>query len=281
MPELPEAETIVRSLRGHLEGARITRVEFRSARVSKSDPARLAGTTVAGVNRYGKQILWELDRGWVLVKLGMTGALLWNSEPGPYTRALVELTNGHVCFDDIRQFGSLSVMATPPNTLGPDPLEITSAAFAQRLRQRDTEVKKLLLDQKFVRGIGNIYADEALFPRRNPPEGADPANLRSPGAGVAPGGRGTAAHGDRTSRIVDFRLRRCRGRARVVPVPASGVWQRRRILPDVWICDPPHRRRAKGDALLSAMPKANIGYRPDSLSYWIRQIVYDPVRTIR
>ncbi|MBM3740691.1 MAG: bifunctional DNA-formamidopyrimidine glycosylase/DNA-(apurinic or apyrimidinic site) lyase [Acidobacteria bacterium] len=163
MPELPEAETIVRSLRGHLEGARITRVEFRSARVSKSDPARLAGTTVAGVNRYGKQILWELDRGWVLVKLGMTGALLWNSEPGPYTRALVELTNGHVCFDDIRQFGSLSVMATPPNTLGPDPLEITSAAFAQRLRQRDTEVKKLLLDQKFVRGIGNIYADEALF----------------------------------------------------------------------------------------------------------------------
>lgn len=163
MPELPEAETIVRSLRPHVEGARIVAAEFRAKRVSSYDPALLSGRTVVSLCRYGKQLLFTLDRGWLLVKLGMTGSFLWASEPTPYTRAILEFEQGHLCYDDIRQFGSFHLLAEPPSAYGPDPFEIDGAGFAERLRAHDTEVKKLLLDQAFVRGIGNIYADEALF----------------------------------------------------------------------------------------------------------------------
>lgn len=163
MPELPEAETIVRSLRTPLTGRRIASAEFLSRRVSRDSPERLVGRTVADVRRYGKQIVVALDGLNVLVKLGMTGSLLWNSEPGPYTRAVIESDGGRLCFDDIRQFGSLSLLDGEPDTLGPDPLETGPEEFVARLRSRDRAVKPLLLDQSFLRGIGNIYADEALF----------------------------------------------------------------------------------------------------------------------
>jgi formamidopyrimidine-DNA glycosylase len=163
VPELPEAETIIRSLRRQVEGKRIVAVDFRAKRVSKDDPAQLAGRRVESLGRYGKQILFELDEGYLLVKLGMTGRLLWGSEPTQYTRALMEFEHGHVCFDDIRQFGSMNVLGEPPSAYGPDPFEIGPSEFAARLRAHDTEVKKLLLDQHFIRGVGNIYADEALF----------------------------------------------------------------------------------------------------------------------
>lgn len=163
MPELPEAETIVRSLRPHVVGGRIVAAEFRAQRVSRDDPARLAGRRVKSLCRYGKQILFDLEGRYLLVKLGMTGSLLWDSDLTPYTRALVEFENGRLCYDDIRQFGSFHILDEPPSSYGPDPFEISSSDFAARLRSRDTEIKKLLLDQSFVRGVGNIYADEALF----------------------------------------------------------------------------------------------------------------------
>ena len=163
MPELPEAETIVRSLGPHVDGGLIVRAEFRTRRVSRDRAEELAGRVVERTERYGKQILMRLDRGWLLVKLGMTGSLLWNSEPGTYTRALIEFEHGHLCYDDVRQFGSLSLLGSPPDRLGPDPLEVAPDEFVRRLRARDTEVKRVLLDQSFLRGIGNIYADEALF----------------------------------------------------------------------------------------------------------------------
>ncbi len=170
MPELPEAETIVRTLRPHVQGRRITSVEFLSRRVSKDSPSDLAGRRITGIRRYGKQILIDLDNGLLLVDLRMTGRLLANAEPGPYTRALLTLDRGIVLFDDVRQFGSIRILAEEPNKLGPDPLEIAAAEFANRLRARNTHVKRALLDQKFVRGIGNIYADESLFRARIHPE---------------------------------------------------------------------------------------------------------------
>lgn len=163
MPELPEAETIVRTLRPHLEGRAISAAEFRTRRVSKQSAADLFGRTIVAVQRYGKQPLLALDRGWVRVKLGMTGALLVGRDPGPYTRAVIQAGSTTLLFDDIRQFGSIELLESPPDDLGPDPLEIADAEFAQRLRERDTEIKRALLDQSFVRGLGNIYADEALF----------------------------------------------------------------------------------------------------------------------
>jgi formamidopyrimidine-DNA glycosylase len=167
VPELPEAETIARSLRAAVNGRTIVAAAFLSRRVSRDDPARLTGRRIATVRRHGKQILFELDGGAALfihVKLGMTGALLANATPGAYTRAAFDLDDGtRLLFDDIRQFGSVSLMAAPPRGLGPDPLELTAAEFAGRLRLRRGRLKPLLLNQGFVRGLGNIYSDEALF----------------------------------------------------------------------------------------------------------------------
>jgi len=165
VPELPEAETIVRGLRPHVEGRRISRAEFYSRRVSPDAPEPLAGRQVMAVRRQGKQVLLCLDSGAsILIKLGMTGALLWNGEPGPYTRARLDFEGGGaLLFDDIRQFGSLRLVHEPAGKLGPDPFEITADQFAYRLRLRNTQVKRALLDQTLVRGLGNIYTDEALF----------------------------------------------------------------------------------------------------------------------
>jgi formamidopyrimidine-DNA glycosylase len=149
LPELPEAETIVRTLRSSIEGRRILAAEFLTRRVSAHDPLVLAGATIVEVSRYGKQILLRLDRGCIRVKLGMTGKLLTDAASTPYTRARIQLDSGVLLFDDIRQFGSISILEAPPSELGPDPFEITAREFA--------------VDQSFVRGVGNIYADEALF----------------------------------------------------------------------------------------------------------------------
>jgi formamidopyrimidine-DNA glycosylase len=163
LPELPEAETIARSLRPLVSGQLVVAEDYPGRRVWRGPGGELVGRRINRVNRYGKQILLEFDRGYLLVRLGMTGALLVDSQPGKFTRAQWQLTSGRLLFDDIRQFGWLEVLDAPPQRLGPDPLEIAPAEFARRLRSRRTEAKRLLLDQAFVRGVGNIYADEALF----------------------------------------------------------------------------------------------------------------------
>ena len=144
-----------------MEGRRLERLQFlaRRARGGKAPPS---GCVVRRVRRHGKQVLVELDRGVLLVKLGMTGSLLVDHPRGPYTRAVLRLDGLTVNFDDVRQFGSIAWLAQPPEK-GPDPLEIPFEEFAARLRGRNSQIKRLLLDQSFLRGIGNIYADEALF----------------------------------------------------------------------------------------------------------------------
>jgi formamidopyrimidine-DNA glycosylase len=108
----------------------------------------------------------DCDGGVLAIHLGMTGRLLVGGERGPYTRAVFTLDDGAVSFDDVRQFGSVRWLERPPETLGPDPLEIAATDFAARLRARRGRIKSLLLDQAFLRGIGNIYADEILFRAR-------------------------------------------------------------------------------------------------------------------
>lgn len=163
MPELPEAETIVRSLRPHLRGRAILKASFLSRRVTTDSPDSLIGRRIRDLRRYGKNILFELDAGFLLVDLRMTGRLLLNGRPGPYTRAVLELDRGTLLFDDVRQFGSIRRLEAEPGNAGPDPFEISEEAFRAGLRVRRTRVKTLLLDQTFLRGIGNIYADEILF----------------------------------------------------------------------------------------------------------------------
>ena len=146
-----------------MAGRRIVSAAFLAKRVSSDDPARLVDRVIRGVRRHGKQILVELDHGFIHVKLGMTGALLVNGDSGPHTRAVLQFEDGsRLLYNDIRQFGSLRLIDTPPAGLGPDPFELTAFVFAARLRARRGNLKPLLLNQSFLRGLGNIYVDEAL-----------------------------------------------------------------------------------------------------------------------
>jgi formamidopyrimidine-DNA glycosylase len=180
MPELPEVETVAADLRPQLIGQRFIGVHVLWLRtVAEPDlpalEARLPGQQVVSVNRRGKYLLIELDSGEALIiHLGMTGRL--NIEPdsspapmAPHVRAWFELANGvRLIFTDARKFGRLWLVDDPGRVvgkLGPEPLawDFTPTMLADRLRGRRVAIKALLLDQAVVAGVGNIYADEALF----------------------------------------------------------------------------------------------------------------------
>jgi formamidopyrimidine-DNA glycosylase len=171
VPELPEVETVTRSI-APLVGRRIVTAEFRCLRVLRGgDPdvmsERLAGRRIAGVKRYGKFIVVSLQGGgYLTIHLGMTGKLLLGGPPGKHTHAILTLDRGVLLYDDSRQFGRLLYSEEFPRRiekLGPEPLEVGFDEFAAGLARRKTRIKALLLNQDFLRGIGNIYADEALF----------------------------------------------------------------------------------------------------------------------
>ena len=185
MPELPEVETTVRGLRPVLEGHRLTRVEPRRADLRHAIPAdlrqRLTGATVTGLGRRAKYGLIETDRGDTLIfHLGMSGR--WRIDPdeiGKHDHLLLETEAGHVlALNDPRRFGSLDLVPTEAlenfaafKALGPEPLgpDLTSAYLAGRLDGRIAPIKLLLLDQRVIAGLGNIYVCEALnLARINP-----------------------------------------------------------------------------------------------------------------
>src|SRR5882724_9089278 len=146
--------------------------ELRANRVLRGDDpdrvaARLEGRRIASIKRYGKFIVMSLKGGgYLTIHLGMTGRLLLGGPPGKHTHAILTLDRGVLLYDDSRQFGCLEFSEEFPHRvakLGPEPLEIRYEDFAAALKRRKTRIKALLLNQKFVRGVGNIYADEALF----------------------------------------------------------------------------------------------------------------------
>ncbi len=170
MPELPEVETVVRTLRPAIVGRRILNAEFLQLRVLRGSPhdttAALAGRRIQSIERHGTFIAIRLDRGFLVIHLGMTGKLLVNAEPSKWTHAVFTLDRGVLHYDDQRQFGRIEYGVELPErvaALGPEPLEINLADFTARLRARKSPVKAVLLNQAVVRGMGNIYADEALF----------------------------------------------------------------------------------------------------------------------
>lgn len=176
---MPEVETVVRSIAPHVTGQRIQRAQLFSKLVTRGDlkktARRLRNNVIAGVRRRGKQILMPLERGVLYVHLGMTGKLLWNGEPSKYTRAVLSFDSGTLLYDDVRQFGRVEYCETVPKTLervGPDALSLTFEEFEARLRRRSAAIKSVLLNQSFIAGVGNIYADEVLFASRIHPRAA-------------------------------------------------------------------------------------------------------------
>jgi formamidopyrimidine-DNA glycosylase len=186
MPELPEVETIVRYLRPSLVGRTITAVQLRWPRHTP-DPAlvrdRLPGRSVTALGRRGKFVVMCLDPSdlTVLVHLGMSGRLTVappGEEPDKHTHTILTWDDGsQLHFSDTRKFGRLYLVADPATVLGrlgPEPLSETFTPdwLTQQLARRRRVIKSLLLDQTFLAGLGNIYADESLHragvdPRRS------------------------------------------------------------------------------------------------------------------
>lgn len=166
MPELPEVETVVRSIAPHLVGRRIVAAKFTSKHVTPGNTARLArnleGRTVESVRRRGKFILVKLDQGLLSIHLGMTGRLLARGIPEEHTYGVLTLDDGVILYNDPRQFGKIEWSPQRVERLGPEPLEISLQDFQKRLK-RKARIKPLLLNQSFLAGLGNIYVDESLF----------------------------------------------------------------------------------------------------------------------
>jgi formamidopyrimidine-DNA glycosylase len=184
VPELPEVETVVRDLQSLVVGCRLTAVTVSKQALRKQwAPAwkrHLAGQMVETVLRRGKWIFLTLDRGWTLViHLGMTGQLTVVPATAPranHTHVVFTLDSGQheLRFRDVRRFGSVTALAPAQSIsdylqalgLGPEPFDLKPAYWKERLRATSRCLKAVLLDQRVVAGVGNIYADESLFAAR-------------------------------------------------------------------------------------------------------------------
>ncbi len=184
MPELPEVETMVRMLAARLPGRRITGVSLSHDDLLDGVPAAalrrgLRGATITAVHRRAKHALIATDRRILAVQPGMSGALLL------YQRALTaaerkyavlrcHLDDGtELVYRDVRRIGTLRWLDAAgwqhyAERLGPEPLDtaLSGREFADRLRRSRSAVKKVLMDQRFIVGVGNIYANEALWAAR-------------------------------------------------------------------------------------------------------------------
>ena len=180
MPELPEVETIRRQLAPLVEGRVVARLDIADPRwclplAPEAILDAVQGRRVEHLARRGKYLVWELeDEAFLLMHLRMTGTLLYDAPPGtPYERVRWTLDDGHdLRFCDPRRFGTGELALGAPARdaffaarLGLEPLDgaLTGEALRRMARGRRAPVKAFLLDQRRIAGVGNIYADEALF----------------------------------------------------------------------------------------------------------------------
>jgi formamidopyrimidine-DNA glycosylase len=181
VPELPEVETIRAGLEPHLVGRTFDRVEILDPRLTRPhDPrevaAELEGESVVAVERRGKYLVVRFETGRVLlIHLRMTGSLQLlrdGDDDDPYRRAVVRLDNGSdVAYRDVRRFGTWLLLEPGElepylaTRLGEEPLgrALTARSLADRLARRRAPLKAVVLDQRIFAGVGNIYADEALW----------------------------------------------------------------------------------------------------------------------
>ena len=182
MPELPEVETVRAHLAPRLEGRVLARVEILDPRLTRPSDLfevmeELEGDRVVAVERRGKYLLFRLESGLnLLVHLRMTGG--FGFSPSHHERAILELDDGsRLAYRDVRRFGTWLVLEDVElgpylaTKNGPEPLgpRFTAAWLGEQLARRRAPLKAVLLDQRVVAGLGNIYADEALWRARLDP----------------------------------------------------------------------------------------------------------------
>jgi formamidopyrimidine-DNA glycosylase len=179
MPELPEVETTLRGIAPHVTGRRVTAVMARTPKLRRPIPPelgeRLVGRVIERVERRAKYLLFRCGDGTAIIHLGMTGTLRIaqaDSEPGKHDHLDLVMDDGHILrFRDPRKFGLALWTSNDPLAhpllagLGPEPFppDFNGSYLFARSRKRRTAIKQLMMDNRFVVGVGNIYANEALF----------------------------------------------------------------------------------------------------------------------
>jgi formamidopyrimidine-DNA glycosylase len=186
MPELPEVETVLRGLNQRVVGSCVEAVEILNPLVITGSPDRfpieISGRTIAGIRRKGKTLAIELAgrngdaSQYLLVRLGMTGQVLVSAkerplQPHTHVRLVLEGGTQDIRYRDVRRFGRLRSCTEEElhaiwNQLGPDAPDISETQFFESTRGRRGSIKAWLLNQRMLSGLGNIYADEALFRAR-------------------------------------------------------------------------------------------------------------------
>lgn len=193
MPELPEVETIRLGLEKYVVGKKIVEVDVRLKKILQGETLKIIGARFKKIRRFGKALSLDLDNDYSLaVHVKMTGQLVYKSTtstksaasmdlPNKFTHVIFKLDKGVLYYNDIRQFGWLKIMPTLDvelmpfvRELGPEPPVgdrardrereiLTPEKFREIIRNKATKIKVLLMDQKRIGGVGNIYANDALF----------------------------------------------------------------------------------------------------------------------
>jgi formamidopyrimidine-DNA glycosylase len=274
MPELPEVETIARGLARRVSGDVIDSIWLGQKPEPLKSPAReiaaaLEHSRISTVRRMGKHIVFDLENKSVrspktrptqaqwIVHLGMTGRLQVcepQAEILKHTHAILKLKSGReLRFVDPRRFGRLSVArAGNFEADGIEPLEADLDRFLPLFRGRKTPIKSALLNQKLLRGVGNIYADESLFragirPRRR--------HYPRPASQTARVGERGSPGSDRSRRLVHLRLCRRRRRRRFLPAATPRLRPRRRALPGLQDAHQTYRDCRPQQPLLPRVPE--------------------------
>ena len=188
MPELPEVEIIRRGLEKYLTGKAIKKFEIKDPKLIQDDINSVIGEKIVAVKRFGKGLVIELLRSKVIaVHIKLTGQLIYQGEenkntkpskekvgelPSKFTRAIIYLSpQGKLYFNDVRRFAWMKIIKKDKlknleffKNLGPEPFkDLTFEKFENLLKSSSQKIKALLMDQKKLAGVGNIYANEALF----------------------------------------------------------------------------------------------------------------------
>ncbi len=184
MPELPEVETIRRGLETYIVGHKISEIIITQTKLFHGDPYLVKSATIFRIRRFGKGLIVDLDNGYSLaIHIKMTGQLIYKSPkiktislldepPTKYTHITFLLDrNAKLYYNDQRRFGWIKVVKTNKidtiiffKTLGPEPLKnLTYPVFMNIISKSKTAIKLVLMDQNTIAGIGNIYANDALY----------------------------------------------------------------------------------------------------------------------
>jgi formamidopyrimidine-DNA glycosylase len=187
MAELPEAEVITQELKKTIIGKKIKRIEEicpeNLRRKSSIGLNKILNKKITNIKRRGKYIIISFSKGYtLLIHLGMTGHLFYKQERESIKRHDLLIFDffsekKRLIYNDIRRFGSVTVVDSAEiqklnifNKMGPEPLKVTKEKFLKIFRDRKSKIKSLLLNQNILAGLGNIYADEALFQAKIHPE---------------------------------------------------------------------------------------------------------------